>query len=104
MPAGGQGFPGGGRGGPRGMGGNKLKERFLGSTAFKTRYEDAYRDMYQKIYGNAAALNALESALKVLATVDGYDEQATSSEADRLRTLLQQRSAYLATRDVTRTS
>ncbi|GAA4609510.1 spore coat protein CotH [Actinoplanes octamycinicus] len=88
--------PGGGEGGPRAMGGHKLKERFLASAAFKSVYQDAFRELYQKIYGSGAAASALDATLKVLSSVDGYDEQAATSEAGKLRTLIQQRTAYLA--------
>ncbi|GIM88618.1 CotH kinase family protein [Paractinoplanes toevensis] len=83
-------------GGGRGFGGNKLKERFLASTAFKKVYQEAYQELYQKVYAGGAATEALDSALKVLATVDGYDRAGTATEADQLRTLIQQRTKFLA--------
>jgi len=112
-PGGGQGFqppegmqlpegmqpPGGGNGGPgggRGLGGHKLKERFLASKAFTAAYDQAYRELYQKIYAGGAATKALDSALAVLTTVDGYDQKAGTDEATKLRTLIQQRNAFLA--------
>jgi spore coat protein CotH len=93
-----QGFPA--PGGFGGMGGNKLKERYLASAAFKTVYEDAYRDLYHKIYAGAAALNTLDSIARVLSTVDGNDEQKTAADAEQLRTLIRQRIQYLATDSV----
>ncbi|MEO3821403.1 hypothetical protein [Plantactinospora sp. B24E8] len=90
----------GGRGRPGGLGGNKLKERFLASAAFKPVYEDAYRDLYQKIYADGTALNAIESITKVLSTVDGYDEQKTTADVEQLKTLLRQRTSHLATDSV----
>jgi spore coat protein CotH len=83
---------GGGRGG---FGGNKLKERFLASAAFKGVYEEAYRDLFQKIYGNGTAGNSLESIVKVLATVDGYDKESTATDAEKLRTTIRERTTYL---------
>lgn len=94
-PADGQ-QPGGGNGRGGGFGGNKLKERFLASAAFKTAYDDAYRQRYQEIYGNGTATTALDAALKALSTVEGYDAKAGATEAEQLRTLIQQRTAYLA--------
>ncbi|GAA2657542.1 CotH kinase family protein [Paractinoplanes durhamensis] len=85
---------GGGRMG--GFGGNKLKERFLASAAFKKVYQEAYQDEYQKIYASGAATTALDAALTVLSTVDGYDKAAGTTEADTLRTLIDQRTRYLA--------
>lgn len=90
----------GGPGGFGGMGGNKLKERFLASAAFKTVYEDAYRDLYHKIYAGADALNILDSITKVLSTVDGNDQQKTTADAEQLRTLIRERTQYLATDSV----
>ncbi|GIE92177.1 CotH kinase family protein [Actinoplanes regularis] len=89
---------GGGRG--FSMGGNKLKERFLASNTFKAAYQDAYRDLYQQIYGSGAALSGLTAITQVLATIDGYDREAATSEAGKLRTLIQQRTEYLAGTDV----
>jgi spore coat protein CotH len=77
-----------------GMGGNKLKERFLASAAFKSVYEEAYRDLYNRIYANGTAMNALDSIAGVLSGIDGYDRQAT--DIDQLRTLIQQRTEHLA--------
>ncbi|SNT64631.1 Spore coat protein CotH [Asanoa hainanensis] len=85
-PDGGQ-RPGGGF---DGMGGNKLKERFQASAAFKTVYEEAHRDLYQKIYGDGTALSSLDRIAKVLSTVGGYDAQQTTSDAEQLRTAIQQ--------------
>ena len=89
-----------GGGGFGGMGGNKLKERFLASAAFKKVYEDAYRDLYRRIYGSGTALTALAGITKVLSTVDGYNEQTVSADAEQLRSLIQQRTQSLATNEV----
>lgn len=80
--------------------GHVLKERFLASDAFKGVYEDAYRELYQQVYGGGRALAALDGIVKVLATVDGYQAESGTGEADRLRALIQQRSASLATNEV----
>jgi spore coat protein CotH len=82
--------------GGRGMGGNKLKERFLVSTAFKTTYDDAYRNLYKKIYAGANALNTLDSITKVLGTVKGNNPDKTNSDAEQLRNLIIQRTQHLA--------
>ena len=83
-----------------GMGGNKLKERFLARAAFKPVYEDAYRDLYQKIYGSGDALTTLDGITKVLATVDGYNAETASNDTQQLRTLIQQRTTSLAGNEV----
>jgi spore coat protein CotH len=91
------GDPGGGFGG---LGGNKLKERFLASDAFRTVYDDAYRDLYRKIYGSGAATQALDDIANVLSTVDGYDAKATSGDVEQLRSAIRQRTEHLATDSV----
>ncbi|RUL94863.1 CotH kinase family protein [Verrucosispora sp. FIM060022] len=103
----GNGGPGGvgpGNGGPGGAGpgggGHKLKERFLASEKFTQLYEDTYRDLYQRVYGDGAALAAVDAISGVLATVDGYDASAATGDAQRLRTLIEQRTASLATNEV----
>lgn len=100
-------FPGGNAGAPppgfqppagfAGLGGNKLKERFLASDAFTTVYEDAYRELYRKIYSGAAALTILDNITKVLSTVDGNSAGKTGSDAAQLRDLIIQRTQHLAT-------
>jgi spore coat protein CotH len=94
---GGPGGPGGGFGG---LGGNKLKERFLAGDAFRTVYDDAYRELYRKIYGSGAATGALDDIADVLSTVDGYDAQATSGDVEQLRSVIRQRTEHLATDSV----
>ncbi|WP_326999730.1 CotH kinase family protein [Dactylosporangium sp. NBC_01737] len=86
----------GGRMGGR-MGGHRLKERALASPAFKVVYEQAYRDLYRRVYAGARALSTLDAITKVLGTVVGNDPAATSTDAERLRTLLVDRTASLAT-------
>nr|BFE59428.1 CotH kinase family protein [Dactylosporangium thailandense] len=88
-----------GGGGFGGLGGNKLKERFLASAAFKPVYQKAYRELYQKMYGSGAALAAVDTISGVLATAGGYDRQKTDADADELRTLIRQRTEYLAGTD-----
>ncbi|GAB3853971.1 CotH kinase family protein [Dactylosporangium cerinum] len=95
QPPAGMQLPGGGRG-FGGMGGNKLKERFLASTAFKATYDDAYRKLYKKIYAGADALNILDGITKVLGTVEGNNADKTRSDADQLRNLIVQRTEHLA--------
>jgi len=85
-----------------GMGGNKLKECFLASPAFKQIYEDAYRVLYAEIYGGGKAWTALAAITKVLTAVDGYDAESTSNDAEQLRTIIQQRTASLAENEVIR--
>ncbi|MEU5553703.1 CotH kinase family protein [Micromonospora sp. NPDC047793] len=90
-PAGG--WPGGG--GPGG-GGHLLKERFLASETFTKVYEDAYREIYRQVYADGSALAALDGITEVLSSVDGQDAQTVTDDADRLRTLIGQRTESLA--------
>jgi spore coat protein CotH len=92
--------PGGPDGGFAGMGGNKLKERFLASAAFKTVYEDAYRDLYQKIYASGIPQTTLDAITTTLSTVDGYNAQEVSTAAAQLRTVIQTRTTSLANNEV----
>ncbi|MFJ8582026.1 CotH kinase family protein [Micromonospora sp. NPDC093277] len=97
QPRGGDPAGPGGPGGFGGMGGNKLKERFLSSAAFKTVYEEAYRDLYRTFYASATALNTLEGITEVLSTAAGYDETKNGADVEQLRTLIRQRTEHLAT-------
>ncbi|OON29568.1 MULTISPECIES: CotH kinase family protein [unclassified Micromonospora] len=94
----------GGEAGPVRMGGmmtgHKLKERFLASDAFKEVYEDAYRELYQQVYASGRATGALDAITGVLKTVDGVDAAAVDSDAERLRTLVQQRTESLKNNEV----
>lgn len=91
MPQGG----GGGRGGF--MSGHKLKERFLAAAAYQDVYRKAYKELFNKIYGNAAALNTITAITTVIGTVDGADPAAVKTEADNLTTLIRERTRFLAT-------
>ncbi|WP_320066412.1 CotH kinase family protein [Micromonospora sp. RTGN7] len=89
------------RGRPGGMmGGHKLKERFLASTAFKGIYENAYRELFQQVYASGRATGSLDAITVVLKTVDGVDAAAVDSDAARLRTLVQQRTESLKGNEV----
>lgn len=89
------------RGRPGGrMGGHKLKERFLASDAFTEVYENAYRELYQQVYGSGKAGQSLDAITAVLKTVDGADAAAVDSDASRLRTLVQQRTESLRSNEV----
>ncbi|MDO3702455.1 CotH kinase family protein [Micromonospora sp. C28SCA-DRY-2] len=89
---------GGRRGGA--MGGHRLKERFLASAAFTRVYEDAYRELFQEIYGSGRAGGALDAITTALKTVDGVDAAAVDRDAGQLRTLIQQRTASLRADEV----
>ncbi|GIE31665.1 hypothetical protein Ait01nite_047100 [Actinoplanes italicus] len=80
--------------------GHKLKERFLASAAWKDTYRWAYRELYNKIYGNAAALNRIKEITAVIGTVQGANAEATATEASNLSTLILQRTQYLATHEI----
>ncbi|MGW4499998.1 CotH kinase family protein [Micromonospora sp. NPDC004336] len=94
-PPAGAAVPGGDAGAGRG-GGNRLKERFLASSAFKAGYEEAYRELYRQAYAGGAALAAVDELAAVVSTVDGHDAQAVGTEAERLRTLIRERTSRLA--------
>jgi len=81
-------------------GGHKLKERFLSSAAFKTTYEQAYRQLYREVYADGAALTALDDLAKVISTIEGHSAQSLATEAERLRTLVRQRTSSLAGNEV----
>jgi spore coat protein CotH len=89
----------GARGGGFG-GGHELKERFLAATAFRDVYEDAYRELYQAVYGSGTALKAIGEITAVLGAVGGRNEQAITDDAGRLRTLIEQRTTALAADEV----
>ncbi|WP_430787578.1 CotH kinase family protein [Actinoplanes sp. G11-F43] len=99
-PEGGEtpGMPPGGRGGFGG--GHKLKERFLAGAAFQDVYRKAYRELFNEIYGNAAALNTITEIRTVLGTVDGANAEAVATEAETLTTLIRERTRFLATHEV----
>lgn len=71
-----------------GMGGHRLKERFLASAAFKPAYEAAYRDLYRRIYAHGAALRTLDRLATVLPA-------GSAADIDRLRAVVGQRTAAL---------
>ncbi|MEU9510734.1 CotH kinase family protein [Micromonospora sp. NPDC048170] len=85
-------------GGPGG--GHKLKERFLASSAFTNAYEQAYRELYREVYADGAALTALDDLVGVVSTVEGHGAQSLATEAERLRTLIRERTSSLAGHEV----
>ncbi|WP_306204935.1 CotH kinase family protein [Actinoplanes sp. RD1] len=85
--------PGGGGFG----GGNALKEKFLANPAFHDTYAKAYRTLYQQIYGNQSALTAVDTLTTLLTTVKGANPESVATEAQNLRTFLQERATFLAT-------
>ncbi|MBW6433867.1 CotH kinase family protein [Actinoplanes hulinensis] len=91
-------MPAGGRGGF--MSGHKLKERFLASAAYKDTYRKAYKELFNKIYGNASALNAINAITEVIGTVDGANAESTATEAENLRTLITERTRFLVTNEI----
>jgi spore coat protein CotH len=102
-PPEGMGPPPGGAGPAQGGGfrmGHVLKEKFLADAAFSKTYEDAYRDLYQKLYASNTAVKALDSIVTVLGNVDGAAVADVRTDADRLRSLITQRTTGLATNEV----
>ncbi|WP_033341039.1 CotH kinase family protein [Catenuloplanes japonicus] len=104
VPAGGQGMPqfqqrgeAGGPGGGRMMGGNALKEKALESASFKAVYTEVYRDLYQRLFAGGAALRQLDVIAARLATTD---PEVAATDSATLRTLVEQRTAALATHEV----
>ncbi|WKU08351.1 CotH kinase family protein [Micromonospora sp. HUAS LYJ1] len=89
-------------GGPRGgmTTGHKLKERFLASDAFKTTYEDVYRELYQQVFGSGKAAESLTAISTVLKKVEGADAAAVDSDVVQLRTLIGQRTESLGKHEV----
>jgi spore coat protein CotH len=79
--------------------GNKLKDRFLATAAFKKVYEDEYRVLYQKLYASGAATAALNQAVSA-AKAAGAKASTVDSEAATLRTLIDNRTKSLAANDV----
>ncbi|MEV4280387.1 CotH kinase family protein [Actinoplanes xinjiangensis] len=96
MPQGGQMPPGGGGGL---MSGHRLKERFLASAAYRDVYRKAYRELFDKTFGNAAALNTITAITAVIGTVDGANTGAVATEAENLTTLIRERTGFLATHE-----
>ena len=80
--------------------GHMLKEKFLADAAFSKTYEDAYRDLYRKLYANGTAVKALDAIVTVLGNVSGAADTDVRTDADRLRSLITQRTASLATNEV----
>ncbi|KAA9157296.1 spore coat protein CotH [Amycolatopsis acidicola] len=90
-------------GGMGGLSGNKLKERFLASDAFKGVYEKAYREVYQDVLAGGHAEDTLN---KIVASykLNANPKSSVDSEADTLRKTLQQRNTALANDEVVRGS
>ena len=82
--------------GPR-MQTNQLKERFLATPEFADDYEQAYRDLYQAMYGSGAALDALHQATTAATNAAGSaSHAAVAEESAKLRDVLTVRSSALA--------
>jgi spore coat protein CotH len=76
--------------------GNALKERFLKSVAFTDVYETTYWRLYEQMYADGRALDLLDSVVSNVPVTDGLSAETLTSEADSLRTWLQDRAAALA--------
>ncbi len=88
---------GAGAGGGPGMQGHLLEERFMATPRFTEAYDQAYRDLYQQMYGSGAALAALDDATAAALAVAQGDSHATiTAESEALRTVLTERAAALA--------
>lgn len=76
--------------------GNALKTRFLGSDAFTGVYEDAYRELYDQMYGSGRALEILDTLVATVPVSDGLPADSLRSSADSMRSWIEQRTAALA--------
>jgi spore coat protein CotH len=88
-----------GPGGGMRMRGHQLKERFLADPELKKVYENAYRDLYQRLYASGAAATAVEQTSAILKAA-GANASTVDSEAAALRTLVDSRTKSLATDEV----
>jgi spore coat protein CotH len=89
---------GGDQQGQRGpMTGNKLKERFLATPAFKEAYEQAYRVLYQQIYADSGAMRVLDELAATVPTSDTLDAATITADLDALRQTVTTRTDALAT-------
>lgn len=78
--------------------GNPLKERFLASAAFTDIYENAYWDLYETMYADGRAIDLLDSVASTVPLNDGLSAETLRSEADSLRSWLQDRANSLERR------
>ncbi len=76
-----------------GRGGNRLKERFLASAAFKETYQRAYAEMHQAIFGSGVALTELDRLAAVISTSNLLDASTIQSEVASLRTAINSQAA-----------
>lgn len=89
---------GGDQQGGRGpMMGNKLKERFLATPAFKEAYEQAYQELYQQIYADGGALRVLDELAATVPTSESLDAATITADLDTLRQTVTTRTEALAT-------
>jgi spore coat protein CotH len=91
--------PGGGMPGGGG-GGNALKERFLASKALANVYEDAYRELYQHLFGSGRAIEIPDEIAQTVPASDGLGAEKLTSEVETLRARLQARTDALAANEV----
>lgn len=94
--------PGGERQGGGMFGGNKLKERFLATESFKQVYEEQYRQVYAKVFGDGQALGRLDAVVAAYNLNARADGNAVGTEAATLRTTLEKRVEALRDHEVVR--
>lgn len=75
--------------------GNALKDRFLESAAFTDVYENTYWELHEQMYANGRALDLLDSVVSTVPVSDGLSAETLRSDADSLRTWLQDRTDAL---------
>ncbi len=76
-----------------GRGGNRLKERFQASAAFKETYNQAYAEVYQALYGSGAALAEVQRLAAIIGTTDLIDAATIQSEVAALTTAINTQAA-----------
>ncbi|MFD1814407.1 CotH kinase family protein [Rhodococcus gannanensis] len=93
------------RGGGIGGGGpqmsNELKTRFLESDAFTAVYDEAYWDLYDRMYGGGLASETLERLAETIPVSDGLTAEDLQSSVDDMRTWIDQRTSALADQSTT---
>ncbi|MFC4604232.1 CotH kinase family protein [Rhodococcus kronopolitis] len=85
-----------GMGGPPGLhASNALKTRFLESDAFKLVYEDAYWELFDRMYSGGLASETLDRLTESIPVSDGLSAEDLQSSVDEMRTWINQRATVL---------
>ena len=84
------------RGGFGGRGGHRLKDRFLAAPRFRELYLAQYRTLHASLLANGRALEELARLERIVAASGLVARDVVAQEANALRSVLQQRTTYLA--------